>query len=117
MKEQLTFSHMYSKLKGRQRFTTVRWLDAYYQIGKTYPVIYIVPNLFHTRQQIGEARIVKIELAKLRDLGAEFIKNDGDCTPPDFYNQLDEWYCRKKDWKGWDSEVQILTCEWTRKDR
>jgi hypothetical protein len=109
-KVQLTFSKKYSKLSNRV-FTTIRWLDARYDLGRTYPVIYIVQNAFHTRQKLCHARIVKMEIVRVRDISDETIFKDADCSRSEFLTILETWYKLKPDWKGEDSEVQILTCE------
>lgn len=109
-KTQLTFSKKYLKL-SRPIFTTIRWLDARYDLGRKYDIIYIVPNMFHTRQKIGKARIIKLEIVKIKDLSDDAIELDAECLRDEFMKQLEEWYKNKPDWKGVDSEVQILTCQ------
>ena len=109
-KTQLTFSKKYSKLSNRI-FTTIRWLDARYDLGRTYAVIYIVPNAFHTRQKLCHARIIKMEIVRVRDISDETIFKDADCSRLEFLAMLQNWYEHKPDWKGEDSEVQVLTCE------
>lgn len=109
-KTQLTFSKKYLKL-SRSIFTTIRWLDARYDLGRKYDIVYIVPNMFHTRQKIGEARIIKMEVVKVKDLSDEVIELDAECLRDEFMKLLEGWYKNKPDWKGADSEVQILTCQ------
>jgi len=110
-KYQLTFTQKYKKLDPMKiLFTTVRWLDAHYVLGKIYNVIYIVPNAFHTQIKLGTARIVRMEIETVSQLSDLFIREDADCNRDEFYIKLERWYKRKPDWKGWDSEVQILHC-------
>lgn len=71
--------------------------------------------MFHTRQKIGTARVVKMEITKVDHLTKEFCRHDGDCSREDFYKLMEGWYSKKPDWKGWDSEVQVLHCEWVTK--
>jgi hypothetical protein len=109
-KFQLTFSHNYSKLNNHV-FTTIRWLDSVYRLGKVYDVVLVADNLFHTRYQKGKARIIKMEIAKLSSLSDDFIRKDCDGSRDDFLELMGMWYSKKADWKGTDSEIQILTCE------
>ena len=73
--------------------------------------IHILQNLFHSRQLLCHARVVKLEICTVRDLSDELILKDADCSRSEFLSTLEVWYKNKPDWKGEFSEVQILTCE------
>lgn len=107
-KDKIVFGKKYSKL-GKQLITTVRWLDSIYRLGKVYPVYIIAQNMFHAKYEQGDYQLIKLELKQLKDLSDEFIRQDADCSREEFMEMMEHWYSKKKDWKGEDSEVQVLT--------
>jgi len=109
-KHKICFSNKYSKL-GKPIFTTVRWLDAEYRLGAYYEVFLVAQNMFHTKYGKGKYRLVKMEVKRLRDLSDEFIRADADCSRGVFMELMFGWYSKKPDWKGEDSEVQVLYLE------
>lgn len=108
VKEQLTFSHRFSKL-ARPDFTTVRWLDSVYILGRAYPVFLVSDNFL--RSYLFDARVVRMEVVILSTLSDDFIQSDADCSRDEFYLMLEGWYHKKPDWRRWDSEVQVLTLQ------
>ncbi len=110
-KYQLSFSKKYSKLQNPVGFSTVRWPDAVYQLGKPYNVVYVCTGNLH-RSILGTARVVKAELVKLGNLTPEFMRKDADCSREEYFELMQGWYQEKPDWLGWNSRVQLLSCEW-----
>ncbi len=106
--KQLKFSHDYTKLK-KPVFTTVRWLDSEYTLGKIYKV-------YRNKTMLGKARLIRMQITNLSYLTDEFIVNDADCDRNSFYKLMESWYHRKPDWLGLDSEIQVLTFEWISKN-
>ena len=111
-KYQICFSKRYQKLDPlRLRFTTVRWLDSFYMLGKVYEIFYVVPNLYHRKIHMGSARLVKLEIQRIERLLSEFCQLDADCSCDAFYQLMRGWYKQKPGWKGVNSEIQILYLE------
>lgn len=110
VKDQLTFSRHYTKLDNRA-FKTVRWPDSVYFLGKTYHVVVVEKvGLFYRHKSLGWARIVRMDLAKLGELATEeFCLEDAGCLREEYFKLMMGWYRRKPDWRGWDSEVQVLS--------
>lgn len=107
---QICFSKKYKKLDPLAlTFTTVRWLDSFYKLGKVYEIFYVVPNLYHQKIHLGSARLIKLEIKTIDDLDASFCQRDADCGTAEFYDLMRSWYEQKKDWKGANSEIQVLT--------
>lgn len=104
----INFSEKYSKLL-KDEFTTVRWIDYSVEIGKSYNIFYVAPNMFHTHYGKGKMRVVKLEVKRLGDLTEEFCATDADCTKPHFMEKMKGWYGKKPDWKGEDSEVLVIS--------
>ena len=109
---QLTFSKNYMKLRDPE-FHTVRWLDKRYTLGKDYPVVFVVPdNPFHQRLDKRKARVIKLEIKRIKDLSDEFILKDAECNRKEFINMMREWYGEKVNWQEQYSEVQIVWCKY-----
>jgi hypothetical protein len=106
----INFTHKFKKL-DLDKFTTIRWLDSRYDLGRTYEIFYIADNLFHTHYSKGFVRIIKMEIVKLANLSLQEIRLDAECDREAFYKMMEGWYSKKPDWKGEDSEVQILYLE------
>ena len=85
-------------------------MDSEYRVGQVCD-LYLVMHYIHARYHKGTVRIVKIDLKKLSELTDEFIAADADCSREEFFRMMEGWYGRKPDWKGWDSEVQVLHLE------
>jgi len=110
---QICFSQRYTKLDPlRLRFTTVRWLDSIYRLGQIYEIFYVVQP-FHRKIHLGSARLIKMELKRINELGNVFTRMDADCDYPEFVQLLKSWYENKKDppWRGDHSEIQVLYLE------
>lgn len=108
---QICFSSRYSKLDPlRLHFTTVRWLDSMYQLGKTYEIFYVVPNAFHQKIHLGSARLIKMEVKRINELNSVFTRMDADCDYVQFVQLLKGWYGKKLNpaWMGDHSEIQVL---------
>lgn len=93
----IDFSKRYKKL-DKDEFTTVRWNDSPIKIGKTYDI----PIIQKT------ARVIRIDLKKIKDLSDDFILVDADCSRQEFLIQMCGWYAKKKDWKIDESEVLVI---------
>jgi hypothetical protein len=114
VKYQICFSKRYKKLDPlRLNFTTVRWLDSFYRLGKNYEIFYVVPNLYHRKIHLGTARLIKMEIKRIEQLDNVFTQLDADCGINEFYQMLKHWYEKKQNppWKGANSEIQILYLE------
>ena len=116
MKEKLAinFTHKFKKL-DTDNFTTIRWLDSRYDLGRIYEIFYIADNMFHTHYSKGFVRIIKMEIEKLDNLSLQEIRLDAGCDRETFYKMMEGWYSKKPDWKRGDSEVQILYLERVKK--
>ena len=107
---QICFSKRYTKLDPlKLQFTTVRWLDSFYRLGKVYEIFYVVPNVYHRKIHLGSAKLIKMEIKMICELSAEFTQADADCGTGEFYNLMKGWYSQKKDWNGFTSQIQVLT--------
>ena len=107
---QICFSKRYEKLDPLAlTFTTVRWLDSFYRLGKVYEIFYVVPNAYHRKIHLGSARLIKLEIQEIQNLSDEFTQKDADCSWAEFFGLMKGWYEQKKEWKGANSEIQILT--------
>lgn len=106
--QHISFSRSYSKLK-KDKFTTIRWLDKFYKVGRTYDIL--CGGSYDLRNYHCQARIVKIELKRISQLSPEFIKADADCDIDQFFNMMKRWYSKKPDWKDIMSEMQVLYLE------
>ena len=109
-KKQICFSHKYNKLSNPE-FTTVRWLDSNYRLGEIYDVYLVGSDMFHRKYEKGRVRLIKMEIKKLKELSIKFIIEDADCDREAFMKMMEGWYKNKPDWKGEDSEIQILYLE------
>lgn len=112
-KKQLTFSENYAKLKD-EIFATVRWLDAKYELGKVYEIILVEKRkgFGYHRKSLGYARVTALQIYKLDKLATEeFCRYDAGRSREEYFKLMTGWYSRKLDWRGWDSEVQVLTCK------
>jgi len=103
--EHIKFTRRYQKLQDKL-FHTVRWTDTSYVLGKTYQVL--LGSYGGLAQPYGEARIVKMELRKMSDLTDVFIRKDAECDRQVFFELMKDWYGKKPNWKGWDSEIQVI---------
>ena len=109
-KYQICFSKRYKKLDPLAlTFTTVRWLDSFYRLGKVYEILYVVPSAYHRKIYLGSARLIKMKIAEIQDLSDEFTQKDADCSWAEFLELMKGWYKQKPEWKGAESEIQILT--------
>ena len=107
---QICFSKRYQKLDPlKLQFTTVRWLDSFYRLGKVYEIFYVVPNAYHRKIHLGSARLIKLEIQEIHNLSDDFTQKDADCSWADFVELMKGWYNKKPSWKGIESEIQILT--------
>lgn len=103
--QHINFSRQYSKLNNKI-FTTVRWLDKFYKVGRVYDVL--GGGDYMLRPFLFKARCIKIELKRISQLDVDFIKADADCGIDQFYKMMKRWYSKKPDWKEWQSEMQVL---------
>lgn len=112
MKEKLAinFTHKFKKL-DTDNFTTIRWLDSRYDLGRIYEIFYIADNMFHTHYSKGFVRIVKMEIRGLWELSDNEILSDAECDRDTFYKMMEGWYSKKANWLGPNSEVQMLYLE------
>jgi len=109
-KYQICFSKRYQKLDPLAlTFTTVRWLDSFYRLGKVYEIFYVVPNAYHRKIHLGSARLIKMEIKTIDDLDVAFCQRDADCGINEFYQLMRSWYEKKPKWKGSNSQIQVLT--------
>lgn len=107
-KEQICFTHRYSKL-SKKEFDTIRWLDTIYVLGRVYPCFFVAQNSWHGHYALGDFRLTKLEIVRLGDLDYDFITADSDLLSRSaYFEMMEAWYSRKPDWKGEDSEVQKL---------
>lgn len=98
----IKFCQEYTKLKN-DFFLTVRWTDTEYNMGDTLPI-------WLKGKPTGEkGRILFTTKVKLDDLGTwGFTNYDANCLPFKYFQMMEKWYQRKKDWNGLDSIVQIV---------
>lgn len=105
----INFSNHYLKL-DTDCFTTVRWTDKYYRVGRIYDIV--LTNLgVGYEQTLFKAKCVKIELRRINQLTEDFIRNDADCSIDEFFRMMKKWYKNKPDWKDINSEMQVLYLE------
>jgi len=105
----INFSHDYSKLKN-DSFTTVRWTDKYYRVGRIYDIVLTNLGLGY-EQTLFQAKCVKIELRRINQLNEDFVRSDADCSLDEFIRMMKGWYKNKPDWKDINSEMQVLYLE------
>jgi len=109
MKNQhINFKKRYAKLE-KNKFTTVRWLDKFYKVGRVYDILY--GGNYYLRNFLCQARCYKIELKKINQLNKDFCQKDADCGIDEFFRMMKMWYSKKPDWKDINSEVQVLYLE------
>ena len=107
---QICFSKRYTKLDPlKLTFTTVRWLDSFYRLGKVYEIFYVVPNAYHRKIHLGSARLIKMEIQRIDELSDYFTECDADCSWAEFLGIMKGWYEQKPGWKGANSQIQVLT--------
>lgn len=107
---EIKFSEWWDKLVGRainDEFHTARWIDKlkYYEarVGQVF-------TLNVHRKPIYKAELLEVIKATIGELSDGFIHAD---TYPDwsrkrFYDTLHNWYHRRPEWKGWNSEICIM---------
>ena len=106
---EICFNRKFSKLSSMcLNFTTVRWLDTLYKIGHIYEIFYVLPS--KRKIHLGSARLMRIELKSINQLGSVFSRMDADCDFSDFVELMREYYGHKKHprWRGAASEIQVL---------
>lgn len=106
--QHINFKRHYSKL-NKDCFTTVRWTDKPYKVGRTYDIL--CGGDYYLRPFLCNARIYKIELKKLSELTNAFCQSDADCNIDGFFKMMKHWYQNKPDWKEFDSEIQVIYLE------
>ena len=112
--QHINFCQYYSKL-DKDSFTTVRWTDKYYRVGRVYDIVLtnlgLGLPLYYYEQTLFQAKCVKIELKRINQFTEEFVRSDADCSIDEFFKMMKSWYKQKPDWKDINSEMQVLYLE------
>lgn len=102
----MNFSEEWDKLKSLEigkDITTIRWNDYPLKgIGKIEPIKL-------SGKLIAKAKLIGIEFTIMDKLTLDFIQYDTkkDFTKLKFFQMMSQWYSRKPDWRGWNSNVNI----------
>jgi len=99
---EINFSANWNGKLDKPIFTTVRWTDTLYKVGKEYG-IYLQGNPF------GSAILRRITFKRLCDFTDKEIKADTGKTRIEFMRMMRCWYSGKACWQGIYSIVQKLS--------